>query len=96
MFSQACVMNSVHNGECIPACNGQGMFTPGQTSALGRHPSWADTPPWSDTPRPDTPPGRHPPPFGMATDAGGTHPTGMHCSWGIFSIRYLRYNFMQK
>ena len=38
----------------------------GRSPPLGRHPPWADTPLQTDTP-PKT-----------ATEAGGTHPTGMH------------------
>ena len=30
----------------------------------------------------------------MATAAGGTHPTGMHSCWGMFSTRDTKDNFM--
>ena len=43
-----------------------------------RHTTPGQTPPWTDT----LPLGRLPPPP-MATEAGGTHPTGTH-SWLIF------------
>ena len=66
---------------CIPACNG------GASGSRGMYTPWADTNPFSRHPilgRPplvDTPLGRHPPTPMTATEAGATHPTGMHtCS----------------
>ena len=69
VFTAVC--HSVHRG-CIPACNGQGVypsmqwgmsaFGSGGVHSLGRHLSI---------------PSRRPPPE-TATEAGGTHPTGMH------------------
>ena len=58
----------------------------------GCTPSWTPPPSWThplgQTPHcpADThpPPGQIPPPVEMNTEAGGTHPTGMHsCSHGI-------------
>ena len=73
---------------------------PRQThKSLGRHTTpetdtttQTDTPP-GQTPYPQTPPGqRHPPrqtptPPKMATEAGGTHPTGMHSCYPCFSLQ---------
>ena len=63
MFSQACVIPSVHGG------GGVSQHAMGQSGVvdthLGRQP----------------PSGQTPPPRETATEAGGTHPTGMHsCS----------------
>ena len=73
---------SVHRG-CIPACNGQGVYTPLDTPPR-------QTPPWIHTPTGYTPPGythpqaypprqtpRQTPPC-MTIEMGGTHTTGMH------------------
>ena len=46
-------------------------------TSLGRHPSEQIHPLRTDTLSGQTPPGRHTPPE-TATEAGGTHPTGMH------------------
>ena len=62
-------------GVCIPACS-EGVYTPWthtptqDTHTPGRNPS-RQTPPWADTP-PQT-----------ATEADGTHPTGMHSCYGM-------------
>ena len=73
-------------GVCIPACNGGclplgpgGVHPPGQTPLVGKHPT-SQTPPSVDTPLADT----LPPP--TPTEAGGTHPIGMHsCVHLVFS-----------
>ena len=73
MFSQACVIPSVHRGlhpmqwaggeeGCIPPYNERGGVYPSMQwdmGVCGRHP-WADTPPRV-----------------TATEAGGTHPTAL-------------------
>ena len=61
MFSQTCVILSVHREGVYPTCNGQrwcaSQHAMGQGGVV--------------TPRTD-------PPSEKATEAGGTHPTGMH------------------
>ena len=72
------------------------LFTGG---CLSQHAVGGCTPPWADNPTrqtPADPPGRHSPrqtpPSGrhpllrMATEAGGTHPTGMHSCFRISSV----------
>ena len=71
MFSQTCVKNSVHRGWEV--------YTP----SLDTHtPTPGHTPfPWTP-PRQTSPPDTNPTPdthTGKATEADGTHPTGMHC-----------------
>ena len=61
-------------GVCIPACNGAGGVCPGLSAEGvsgqgGVYPGRCLPHPQADTP---------PPPFEMATEAGSTHPTGMH------------------
>ena len=46
------------------------------------------TPPWADTPR-QTPLGRHRRKE-TATEASGTHPTGMHSCFCILDERFLK------
>ena len=57
------VCDSVHRG-CVPVCNGQGGVHPQADTPQTDTPR--QTPPWTDTPTE------------MATEVGGTHPTGMH------------------
>ena len=50
--------------------------------------------PYPDTPPGQTPPGRPPwadiPPKETTTEAGGTHPTGMHSCFCILDERFLK------
>ena len=69
MFSQVCVIPSVHGGGVAD--------TPRQTPAPPRANLPRQTPPWANTP-----PDRQPP-HEMATEAGGTHHTGMHSCLGL-------------
>ena len=78
VFTPVC--HSVHKGRvsasgsgggCLPLGPG-GVHPPGQTPPR-------QTPPWADTHL-----GRHPP-VEMTIEAGGTHPTGMHSCFNLFS-----------
>ena len=73
------VCDSVHRGVCIPACNGRGCLPLGP---------WVCTCPWADIPLSRHPPGQSPLGHTLpqtATEAGGTHPTGMYSCFVNFS-----------
>ena len=76
MFKHLSVMLFTGRG-CIPACNGLRVYT-----SLGRHlPGQTPPPPrqtHTHTPSADTPRQTLSHPNKTATEAGGTHPTGMH------------------
>ena len=40
------------------------------------------------------PPGRHPPTTETATEAGGTHPTGMHCCCCVIFLAFICFHIL--
>ena len=71
--------HAVDRGVCITACNGQGLCIPACTGAGGVCPGDVWWTPPRQTPLPQRRPlKRNPPSTETATEAGGTHPTGLH------------------
>ena len=71
MFSQACVMNSVHSGVCMAGVHAwQGGCAWQEGACVAGWHAWQEGHAWHECPPPDT--------TRCGQWAGGTHPTGMH------------------